>query len=87
MLFYMLLPWLSVNSDKLPLTFWQALKANVSAQYFVLKLFFTYPNFRQAVELMSLASLLLVLFLSLRWKSSFGDRSQIGSLWRVSCSI
>ena len=77
MLFYLLLPWLAVHSDKLPLTFWQVLKANVSAQFFVIKLFFTNPNFRHAVELMSLASLLPVLFLSLRWGSSLIDRNLI----------
>ncbi|HEY5233701.1 MAG TPA: tetratricopeptide repeat protein [Verrucomicrobiae bacterium] len=77
MLFYILLPWFAVHSDRLPLTFWQALKANVSAQFFVIKLFFTNPNFRQAVELMSLASLLPVLFLSFRWGSSLTDRNRI----------
>jgi tetratricopeptide (TPR) repeat protein len=79
MLFYLLLPWLAIHSDRLPLTFWQALKANWSAQFFVIKLFFTHPIFRQAVELMSLASLVPVLFLSLRWGSSLTDRNRIAT--------
>jgi hypothetical protein len=45
----------------------------------ILKVFFIRPDVRQTVELLSLTSLLPVLFLSFRWKSSFGDRSQIGS--------
>jgi tetratricopeptide (TPR) repeat protein len=79
MLFYLLLPLIASASDKVPVTFWQALKANLSSQFFWVKLFFLRPDFRQAVELISLASLLPVLMLSLRWKSSFGDRSHIGA--------
>jgi tetratricopeptide (TPR) repeat protein len=78
-LFYLWLPLVAVLSHQIQLTFWQALKSNLSAQFFMVKLFFTRPDFRQAVELMSLASLLPALFLSFRWKSSFGDSSHIGS--------
>lgn len=76
---YLLLPLLAATSHKVPLTFWEALKANLSGQWFFIKLFFTRPDVRQTVELLSLSSLLPVLFLSFRWNSSFGDRSQIGS--------
>jgi tetratricopeptide (TPR) repeat protein len=79
MLFYLLLPLVAVASHKMPVTFWQALKSNLSAQFFVVKLFFIQPDFRQAVELMSLTSLLPLLLLSFRWRSSFGDRSRMGS--------
>jgi tetratricopeptide (TPR) repeat protein len=79
MLFYLLMPAVAVAAHKMPLTFWQALKANLSAQYFVMKLFFIRSDFEQDVALMSLASLLPLLLLSFRWSSSFGDRSYIGS--------
>jgi len=79
MLFYLLLPLVAVTSHKMPLTFWHELKMNLSAQWSILKVFFIRPDVRQTVELLSLTSLLPVLFLSFRWKSSFGDRSQIGS--------
>jgi tetratricopeptide (TPR) repeat protein len=79
MLFYLLLPLLAVASDKMQLTFWQALKTNLSSQWLIVKIFFTRPDVRLVIELLSLTSLLPVLFLSFRWKSSFGDRSQIGS--------
>jgi tetratricopeptide (TPR) repeat protein len=80
MLFYLLLPLLVATSDKVPLTFWQALKANLSGQYFWIKIFFLRDDFRHTVALMALTSLLPVLFISLRWKSSFGDRSYLGSI-------
>jgi tetratricopeptide (TPR) repeat protein len=79
LLFYLLLPLIAATSDKVSLTFWQALKVNLSEEWFMVKLFFTRPDVRMAVELLSLTSLLPVIFLSLRWKSSFGDRSYIGS--------
>ena len=79
MLFYFLLPLLAVISEKMPLTFWQALKVNLSQQFSMLKLFFFQPDFRQTIELLSLTSLLPVFVLAIRWKSSFGDRSRIGA--------
>jgi tetratricopeptide (TPR) repeat protein len=78
MLFYLLLPLLIASAHKVPVTFWQALKSNLYAQSFMPKLFFLRPDFRQAVELLSLTSLLPVLLLSIRWKSSFGDNSKLG---------
>src|SRR5260221_11238010 len=70
---------LAAASDRVPLTFWQALKANLSAQYFVVKMFVLRPDLRQIVGLLSLASLLPVFIMAIRWESSFGDRSYIGS--------
>ena len=54
MLFYLLLPLLAVVSHKMPVTFWQALKLNLSAQWYVVKLFFTRPDVRYTVVLLSL---------------------------------
>jgi len=81
MLFYLLLPLLAVISAKVPLTFWQALKLNLSPQYNVLKIYFLagfHPQ--QYLELLSplVAYLMPVFVLSIRWKSS-GDGSQLGA--------
>jgi tetratricopeptide (TPR) repeat protein len=78
MLFYFLLPTLAVISHKIPVTFWQALKVNLAEQWQVVKLFFVKPDVRYSLGLLSLTSLLPVLLLSIRWKSSFGDSSRLG---------
>jgi tetratricopeptide (TPR) repeat protein len=78
MLFYFLLPALAIVSHKVPVTFWQALKLNLAGQWEVEKMFFTQPEIRKTVLLLSLTSLVPVLLLSIRWKSSFGDDSKLG---------
>ena len=78
MLFYLLLPVLAAASHKMEVTFWQALKLNLAAQWTVVKMFFTTPAVRRTVLLLSPGSLLPVLVLAIRWKSSFGDSSKIG---------
>ncbi|HEX3856907.1 MAG TPA: tetratricopeptide repeat protein [Verrucomicrobiae bacterium] len=78
MLFYFLLPVLAVISHKVPVTFWQALKLNLAGQWQVVKMFFIQPEVRKTVLLLSLTSLVPVLLLSIRWKSSFGDNSKVG---------
>jgi tetratricopeptide (TPR) repeat protein len=77
MLFYLLLP-LVVISGKVPLTFWETLRLNLSSQFSVVGAFFSDGNVRQTLELLSLSSLAPVLMLAIRWHSSFGDTSQIG---------
>ncbi len=77
-LFFLLLPALAVISHKMPITFWQALKLNLEAELGMVKLFFVQPEVRKAVLLLSSASLLPVLVIAVRWKSSFGDNSKIG---------
>jgi tetratricopeptide (TPR) repeat protein len=78
MLLYLLLPLLAVISGKVPVTFWQLLKYNLSAQFFAVKLFFVQPGVRETVWLLSLTSLLPVLVMAIRWKSYFGDVSRNG---------
>jgi tetratricopeptide (TPR) repeat protein len=78
MLLYLLLPMMTVISGKVPVTFWQALKFNLTSQWQVIKLFFTSGDFRIAIGLLTINSLLPVLLMSFRWKSSFGDKSQVG---------
>jgi tetratricopeptide (TPR) repeat protein len=80
MLFYFLLPVLDVASHKIPITFWEALRANLSAQWRVIKLFFTREDIRYTLALLSLASLLPVFVLAIRWRTGFGDNSKIGVL-------
>ncbi len=79
-LLYLLLPLLAVASHKVPVTFWQALKYNLSAQFYMVKLFFVQPPVRETVWLLSLPSLLPVLLMGIRWKSHFGDRTRIGEV-------
>ena len=78
MLLYLLLPLLAVISGKVSVTFWQALKYNLSAQFYMVKLFFVQPGVRETVWLLSLTSLLPVLVMAIRWKSYFGDVSRNG---------
>jgi tetratricopeptide (TPR) repeat protein len=78
MLFYLALPLWAVISNKVPLTFWEALKLNLGAEWGVVKIFFTNPAARHMVLLLSPASLLPVLVMAIRWKSSFGDNSKLG---------
>jgi tetratricopeptide (TPR) repeat protein len=78
MLFYFLLPVLAATSHKVPVTFWQALKENVAAQWEMVSMFFVRPEIRKTVLLLSTASLLPVLIMAIRWGSSFGDNSRMG---------
>jgi len=82
MLFYLLLPLLAGTSDKMPVTFWQALKINLLPQFSILKSIYDGIIHRQPIVeilLLRLAYLIPLLMIAFRWKSSFGDRSQIGS--------
>jgi tetratricopeptide (TPR) repeat protein len=78
LLFYLLLPLLAVISHRVPLTFWYALKLNLAAELGEVKSFFVNPEVRKMVLLLSIASLLPVLVIAIRWKSSFGDNSKLG---------
>jgi tetratricopeptide (TPR) repeat protein len=80
-LFYLLLPLLAVTAHKMPFSFWQYLKFNLSPQYDVLKTYLTFGlHPQQYLETLSLllAYLMPLFVLSIRWKSSFGDNSRIG---------
>ncbi len=78
MIFYLLLPSLATVSYKVPVTFWQALKQNLVAQWDVVKMFFVQPEVRKTLLLLSPASLLPALGMAIRWRSSFGDSSKMG---------
>jgi tetratricopeptide (TPR) repeat protein len=79
--FCLLLPLLAVAAHKMPFTFWQYLKFNLSSQYGVLAAYFAYGSHPQHYiqQLSLLLAYLMPLFvLAIRWKSSFGDNSRIG---------
>ena len=78
MLVYLVLPLLALTSHLVPLTFWEALKLNLLAEWTVVKMFFTTSAVRHTLLLVSPASLLPVLLMAVRWKSSFGDNSKMG---------
>jgi tetratricopeptide (TPR) repeat protein len=81
MTFFLLLPLLVVISGKLPVTFWETLKASLVPQYNVLKFYFFCclhpPQYFEFLALL-LAYLIPVFVMAIRWKSAFGDHSQIG---------
>ncbi len=79
MTFYLLLPSLAMISGKLPVTFWEALKLELSAPLSLIKAFFISPEVRHTLGLMSLTSLLPVFVLAIHWRSSFGDSSRMGA--------
>jgi predicted Zn-dependent protease len=77
LLLYLLLPALAVSSDKLELTFWEALRENLRTQKMVLQIGF---NNRLFPLVMCLGSLFPLILIGVRWPSNFGDTSAAGSL-------
>jgi tetratricopeptide (TPR) repeat protein len=81
--FSLLLPTWAVVSGEIPVAFWWlALKIGLAPQYNVLKLcFLSCIHPQQYFELLSLllAYLMPVFVLAIRWQSSFGDSSRMGT--------
>lgn len=77
---YLLLPLVAVISGKVPVTFWGALKFNLSLQFHVVKAFFVNGYVRETLCLLSLSSLAPLLMLAIRWRPTFGDTSPIGTM-------
>lgn len=75
---FLLLPLVVIMTSKLPVSFWEVLKINLTPEWQVIKSFFMVSDTRHTLGLLALTSLLPVFVLSIRWKSSFGDSSQIG---------
>ncbi len=78
MTLYLVLPVMAAASHTSDVSFWQALKSNLSSQWLIVKIFFTNPEVRRTVLLLAPGSLLPALLLAVRWGSSFGDNSKIG---------
>ena len=80
MTLFLLLPLLVMISGKMPMTFWETLKANLVPQYNVLKLYFFYGlhplNHLEFLALL-LTYLMPLAMMAIRWKSAFGDHSPI----------
>jgi tetratricopeptide (TPR) repeat protein len=76
LLIYLYLPLIHLRSDGF---FWVPLKQNVAAEFSQIRYIFRYtPHYVQF--LLVLTSLLPILAIAIRWKSSFGDTSQLGIL-------
>ncbi|HTY86314.1 MAG TPA: tetratricopeptide repeat protein [Candidatus Acidoferrum sp.] len=92
--FYWLLPVLAVTSGKAPLTFWEAMKANLAPQFQLLKLLFfccLHPQAHLEYVALLLAYLLPLIILAVRWGTSFGDHSPVGTtltnfLFHLACA-
>jgi len=79
--FYFLLPLLAVISGKVSLSFWDALKSNLSPQYDLVKFAgfcLLHPQLHLEFTALFLAYLIPLFVLAIRWKASFGDHSAIG---------
>ena len=74
---YLLLPLVQMQSDVAPITFWQALKANLVFQK--RHLLYSLPRYR--VVWLGIYALLPLLQAGVRWPSSFGDTSPVGSVF------
>jgi len=75
LLFYFYLPLLHLRSDGL---FWAPLKENLAGEYSQINYILRYtPHHVQF--LLALTSLLPILVIGIRWKSSFGDPSELGT--------
>ncbi len=81
MSFYLLLPLLAVISGKVPLSFWDALKANLAPPYELVKYAFfccLHPGIHPEFLALFVAYLIPLFVMSIRWKASFGDHSPVG---------
>jgi tetratricopeptide (TPR) repeat protein len=79
--FYLLLPVVSSLSDTVQVSFWQALKANLTTQKLYLGFIYnkwTLLKGDHPLWVLGLYSLLPVLAFSIRWPSYFGDPSKLG---------
>ncbi len=70
---YLLLPFIQVQSDIQPVTFWQALKTNLVFQK---QHVFNFPRWR--IGWIGIYALLPLLLAGIRWPNSFSDTSSMG---------
>ena len=78
MIFLFVLPLKVKLFGTYPLTFWQALKPNLRMDWLVVKSL-KIDGIRHLLALMSLTTFVPVFAMSIRWSSSFGDNSRIGT--------
>ncbi len=78
LLFLLVLPLVATLSPVAPAQFWLTLKLNLHSDWQVAHLV-TQPDVRSDLALMSLTTLLPAFVMSIRWSSSFGDSSHLGT--------
>jgi tetratricopeptide (TPR) repeat protein len=78
MIFLFLLPLTVKLSGHAPWTFWEMLKPNLQRNWLVIKAI-KIGDVRHNLALISLTSLIPAFVMSIRWSSSFGDHSKIGT--------
>ena len=79
LLFLLVLPVLAKFSPVDPTPIWLTLKVNLRADWQLVHLI-TRPDVRSDLGLMSLTTLLPAFVMSIRWSSSFGDSSRLGTM-------
>jgi tetratricopeptide (TPR) repeat protein len=77
-LLFFLLPLVAKLSSPFPVTIWDALKPNLRSDWMAIKSL-QMEYVRHDLALMSLTSLLPAFVMSIRWSSSFGDSSRLGT--------
>jgi tetratricopeptide (TPR) repeat protein len=76
---YLLLPLVQTLGGHHTITFWEALKHNLSVQKSALSSYYGYFNsVRHDALMLALISLVPIVIISFRWASYFGDSSRIG---------
>lgn len=79
LLFFFLLPVVAKASAHYPVTLWDLLKPNLRQDWLVMRCIEQAPV-RHSLALMSLTTLLPAFVMSIRWSSSFGDSSRMGTM-------
>jgi tetratricopeptide (TPR) repeat protein len=75
LLLYLLLPLIWVTKGNAELTFWEVLKANLVTQ----KMYLTFRGLRTPALLVGLVSVLPVVLMGIRWRSSSGETNAAGT--------
>ena len=76
---YFVLPLVACLGDAAPVPFWSAIKYNLASQKHALQSIFSFCR-QNRIEglLLALPSLVPLIFIGIRWPSSFGDTSKLG---------
>ncbi|MGC9942488.1 MAG: tetratricopeptide repeat protein [Verrucomicrobiota bacterium] len=77
-LFLFLLPIMAILSGKFHLSFWEALRPALNADWSLITSI-SYGDVRHQLILLSLSSFVPVLVMSIRWSANFGDSSHAGT--------
>ena len=78
---YLLLPLIQSQSDIVPVSFWQALKTNLTWQKHLVL------DYRKVAVLPAIYVLVPLLFMCFRWAAGFGDHSPVGHIFANTAAI